>query len=389
MAQILDRDLEEPFGVLGDLGIGQTAVGLADVDQLARPNVLDRKRVVGQHAPSLAVAPFHRSDDDVERRERPLELEPGEAAAPWRVRAERILDHQSLVAPLAGLGKDSVEVLGIGRLLEPGQQERMLQAEALQKLAPGGEWLIEQRPAVKPQHIEDHKHHWNFAPELRVDLLAAKPALKLEEAQDAAIAVGEHLTVEQHVVSNPRRAFDQLGEGRGRLLEVAREQLGARPLAVQLTSHAVVLLLGPHCLRPHAGERLLRRLDGAREHEADRLKQGDGARLELPMLAPDCGFADIPGHEMHALHLRDRNPECLRDRSLNQAFAEADAHLAGDDLDEESRCLGVQPLEQGFKWFGFGGATRGPDRFERLLDFIEGHRLRLRAAVEGFSCPVA
>ena len=158
---------------------------------------------------------------------------------------------------------------------------------------------------------------------------------------------------------------------------------------MQLTAHAVVFLLRPHRLGAHAGERLARRLDGAGEHETDRLKQRDGAGLELSVLAPNGGLADVARDQVHAFHLRDRNPERLRDRGFDQAFAEADAHLAGDDLDEESSGLGVQPPEQSFERSGLGGATRSPDRFERPLDLLEGYRLRLRAAVERFSSPVA
>ena len=81
VAEVADRHLEEPFGVLGDLGVGQPGVRLADVDQLAGSCVFDRKRVVGQHAPSLAVPPFDRRHHHIQRRERPLQLQPCKAAA--------------------------------------------------------------------------------------------------------------------------------------------------------------------------------------------------------------------------------------------------------------------------------------------------------------------
>ncbi len=32
----------------------------------------------------------------------------------------------------------------------------MLEAQALEKLASGGEWFIEKRPAVEPQKVKDH-----------------------------------------------------------------------------------------------------------------------------------------------------------------------------------------------------------------------------------------
>src|SRR4029077_10046002 len=92
-----------------------------------------------KHAAPFAVAPLDRRDDDVERRQRPLELEPGEAAPAWRVRAQRCFDHQAFVAALAGLGKKAVEVLWVGGLFETCEQEWMVEAQGLEQLAPLGQ----------------------------------------------------------------------------------------------------------------------------------------------------------------------------------------------------------------------------------------------------------
>ena len=129
MAHVLDRHRQKALSESRDFSISQPGVRLADVDEPARPRVLDRKRVIGQHALPLAVAPLDRSHDDVECRERPLQLQPCQAAPSWRVRTDWILDHQPLIATFSRLGKDAVEVLRVGRLLEPRQQKRMLEAE--------------------------------------------------------------------------------------------------------------------------------------------------------------------------------------------------------------------------------------------------------------------
>src|SRR5438105_4935189 len=81
-----------------------------------------REGVVREHTAPLAVAPLHRRYHDVQRRQRPLELQPREAAAAGRVWAERVLDHQSLIAALARLLEYPVEVERVGRLLEAREQ---------------------------------------------------------------------------------------------------------------------------------------------------------------------------------------------------------------------------------------------------------------------------
>src|SRR5690348_10934689 len=146
---VLHRHGEEFLGVLGDLGVGQPGIRLADVDQPRGARVLDGERVVRQHAAPFTVTPLDRRDDDVERRERPLQLQPREPTPPWRVRAQRILHHQAFVAALASLRKDAVEVLRIGRLLQSRQQVWRLETQPFEELAPLRQRLVEQRASVE------------------------------------------------------------------------------------------------------------------------------------------------------------------------------------------------------------------------------------------------
>src|SRR5579864_5474438 len=129
------------------------------------------------------MTPLDGGHDDVERGKRALELQPGEAAAARRVRAERILHHQALVTPRPGLREDPVEVVGAGRLLDAREEERMLEAKPFEQLAPLLERLVEQRAAVEPQEVEDDQRDRHVAPQRAVDLLASEAALELEEPQ--------------------------------------------------------------------------------------------------------------------------------------------------------------------------------------------------------------
>ena len=83
----------EPARHLGDLGIGQPAVGLADVDErsLGRtgPVVEHREGVVGQHAVAAAVPDLDADHHAVERGQGLLQLQPGVAAAARAHRSTR------------------------------------------------------------------------------------------------------------------------------------------------------------------------------------------------------------------------------------------------------------------------------------------------------------
>ena len=363
MTVVLDGHLQEPPGELCDLRVRQPGVRLADVDQPARLRVFDRERVIGKHAFSLAVAPFDRRHDDVECRERPLQFQPGQPATPGRVRAQWVFDHQALVASAAGLGEDAIEVLGIGRLLEPREQVGMLEPQTFQQLAPRRERLVEQRTPVEPQQVEDHEHDRDIASKVGIDLLAAQAALQLEEPQYASIPMGQHLPVEEDVVSKRWRGLGELGKCRRGFFQVARKKLDARRLAMHLAADAVVLLLGPYLARGHALEHLAWRLDRTGEHESNWLEERDRAGLEMSPLAPHRRLADIAGDEMDPFDLRDRHAECLGDRGLDQALAQADPHLAGDDLDEEPGRFWVHQPHHRFQWGHLRVASRAANRF--------------------------
>ena len=96
-----ERVILEPARHLGDLGVGQPAVRLADVDQSVVVGVSDREGVVAQDPVALAVADLDADDDAVDGGQRLLHLQPAEAAPPGCVDALRILNHEALVAPAA------------------------------------------------------------------------------------------------------------------------------------------------------------------------------------------------------------------------------------------------------------------------------------------------
>src|SRR5260370_32327490 len=140
--------------------------------------------------------PFDRGDDDVERRQRPLELQPREASATWCVRARRVVGYQTVVAALAGVGEDPVEVGRARRFLEAREQERKLDAESLEQAPALIQRFVEQGASVQVEQVEDHEHDRHLAAKLGRHLLASKTVLELEEPQDPSISMSQNLAVE-------------------------------------------------------------------------------------------------------------------------------------------------------------------------------------------------
>src|SRR5260370_6354195 len=86
-AAIFDGHTEKPLRHLGDLGIGEPGIRLAYIYEPAHGRVLDRERVVGKYALSLAVSPLARGHHDIDGCQRTLELQPRKPATPRGVRA--------------------------------------------------------------------------------------------------------------------------------------------------------------------------------------------------------------------------------------------------------------------------------------------------------------
>ena len=71
------------------------------------------------------------------------------------------------------------------------------------------------------KEVEDYEYHGDLPPKLVRHLLAAQAVLQLEEPEHLSVPMREHLAVEEHRVTQPRSALNQLGKRARRLLEVA------------------------------------------------------------------------------------------------------------------------------------------------------------------------
>src|SRR5207247_6784248 len=90
-----------------DLLVSEPGVRLPDVQETLA--FADREGVVRQDAAALAVSPFHRGHDHVERSQRALHLEPFHAASARSVRRPRVLHHESFVPAIARGGELTIQ----------------------------------------------------------------------------------------------------------------------------------------------------------------------------------------------------------------------------------------------------------------------------------------
>src|SRR5260370_4851187 len=158
---------------------------------------------------------------------------------------------------------------------------------------------------------------------------------------------------------------------------------------MQLATDAGICLRSPHLVRAQALESCGGGLDGAREHETDGLEQRHRARFQPAVLDSYSRLADVSRDEVDALHLGDGYAERLGDGRLNEALAQADAHLARDDLDHEACGLRMKAPQQVFEWRCLGRPAGCADRLQGRLDIFERGVLILRASFERLAGPVA
>src|SRR3989449_5269245 len=108
-AVVVDGVVLEILRHLGDLFVGEPGVGLADIQEAL--TVADREGVVREDPPTFAVSPFHGRDDDVERAQRTLHLEPFHATPARSVGGPGVLHHESFVPATARRSEFALEDL--------------------------------------------------------------------------------------------------------------------------------------------------------------------------------------------------------------------------------------------------------------------------------------
>ena len=293
------------LGHLRDLGIGEPGVGLADVDQ---PVALPRRgpRRCSRRAPLAACrdpSTAVTTTSSVASGRFSLS-QPAPAAG--RVRAQRVFHHQALVAPLAGLGEDPVEVLGVlVRRLEPRKQEGRLQASSSNGRRASEGSSSSARPSShtrsKTTSTTGTSPRSSSRPTLRP---SRRCSSKKRSTRPVAMRQGPRRR-------RARRApiagalLDQLRESRRGFLQVSREKLHAVTPPVQLAAHAVVFLLQSRRLpAPMRSKASVAVSTGLASMKRIGWKSVIGL-LELAVLGADGRLADVAGDQVDPLDRRD------------------------------------------------------------------------------------
>src|SRR5579864_870813 len=351
---------------LGDLGVGQSGVGLADSHQTVALLGADRERVVGEDAVPLAVTVLDRRHHHVERGERPLQLQPRLAAASWCVRRTGRLHHHAFIATRQGVLESPLKFVG-GAAWNGGRQSYFL----VDSLAGRGAWLrrafrlrrareqsfqatsafaqrpVEQKCAITVEEIKDHVDGGNLAhrpgacrevrpqTSLQVGRLAAQALLELGEGQRTPVAPSDDLAVQDELTRQSGKGREELRKLADRV-ERTREKPRVLARLVRLSANPIVFVfdlraLGEvlHCLGGG--------LRGARQHESDGMEQREMRLAEFVCGSEAEGCANVAGEHVGALHLLWRLRKGVRDGQFDETFLEADSQVAGDDLDDVLR----------------------------------------------------
>ena len=389
----------EPARHLGDLGVGQPAVGLADVDQPVVLGVADRERVVAQDAVALAVPDLDADDDAIDGGQRLLHLQPAETAPAGGVDALGVLDHQALVAPAARIGEGGLDRVDVGggdqmRAGEPAAVGRERELEGVEPGASLGQRQAQQRldrlPAARPdrQASKATKMTGTSA------WIAADGALRPSRPWSAMN--GRTVPSRQPRISPSRMPshgsacgrLDDLRIAAADVVQVARVEADLRAALVELGTDAVVLVLDPD-LGTEPGDDLGGVLGRRGEHELERVEEGQRGRRQA-IVAGECGqLPDVADEHARPLDVVERAVEGARDAGLDQALAQADPQVATEHLDDVLGGHRVGALEQAAQDRRLPGrAGGGLDLAERGGHLGEGRaRLGRRGVAGGAQAP--
>ena len=140
-------------------------------------------------------------------------------------------------------------------------------------------------------------------------------------------------------------ASSSSGYATGDAVERARIELDAVAGLVHLRANAVVLVLDDvwrwEALRDFGEVE-----HGRREHHPDRAEVRERRLVERAVLRAQRRLADVAGEHVRARDSLALALECVRDGVHEQTFAQPDARLAGDDLDDVACLAGVRTTHQ-------------------------------------------
>ena len=177
-------------------------------------------------------------------------------------------------------------------------------------------------------------------------LLPAQPLLQFCKGQSTARAPGHDLSIRNELTRKRTHRGIQLGKLED-LVQSARIQFHLIATLVRLGANAIVLIFQ----KRSAWDRLedfARRLNRSCQHTSDRVEQAQLSFVERATSRKPQGLADITEEHVRTLNAVNRRAESLGDRFFDQVLFQADAEIAGDDLDDVFRFQRIGATKQLF-----------------------------------------
>ena len=331
------------------------------------------------------MAPLDRGDDDVERAQRALHLEPLHAAPARAVGGAGVLDHEALVPALARgqelavQSRDQVLAAHVeGRL--PREEHRRGEGHRPKDHLALREGLVQKYLAVALEHVEEHERRGQPLPQLPRDILPTEACLERREGNGALRrrVEAEDLGVEHVRAGHRGERVEQLGVALRHAIERPRVQLDAVAILVHLRADAVVLVLD-HVRRREALLDLRQIEHRRREHHSDRREMRERRLFERAVLRAQRRLADVAGEHVRARDGLALAAEGLCDRVLEQSLAQADTRLTADDLRDVPRLTRGRTADHGPERVALGvRAAKRRDRREARGDVGERQRIAPR-----------
>lgn len=356
----------EVLGEFFDFVVGEAAVGFADDAEGAGVCVADGEGVRGEDVGSVAMALLGDGDDAIEGGHDAFEFEPCAAATAGGVWAGGVFGDEAFVAIAEGLFEVGIDLGFLVSAMDGDDFEGRGEDEGVECGAALGEGGGCEVLIVFPKEVEGDvaKRDGGGAialdeEEVGFDGFSSEAFLEVGEAEFASIGVGDEFAIEDEVSGDLEGGADEFGEFGVERAEVAREEGGTIAVFVELGADAVVfgfepvwggegdggeVVVGQRPVIAATGQRPVIAVTGG-EHGFDGDEGAEGGVFESAKAGEDGGFADIAGEHVGLADGGRLGLVCEGDGFFDEAFAEADAEVAGEEFDEGFAFDGVEGAE--------------------------------------------
>src|SRR6185295_8432997 len=190
------------------------------------------------------------SDNDIERCNRTLELQPITTPSPWFVNRMRTLDHQAFIAAITCLSKFIVQAGSISKQFALRHSQRsVLRNYCFQDLASLRKRVVYQNLSVCEEQIICNQNDGNCDEQLTAHSLATESLLQFTKWQNAIVVRRNDLAVDNNVYSQFSERLDQLGKTVSDLVHRSRIDSHSIAFCVSLRANTIKLIFNQEFFR--------------------------------------------------------------------------------------------------------------------------------------------